>query len=517
MIDFLQNSKRLSWLTICCVLALGSLAGVCAAEVKWDGTKDQWHGYDRYTFQVDGRRSYVVVPKKKLIGNPWVWRARFPDFHYEADLDLLSRGVHIAFTDVSNLYGSPKAVAHGDKFYDYLVKKYHFKSKPALEGVSRGGLFVYNWALANPDKVACMYLDTPVLDFKSWPGGKFKSEGSPSDWKRCLDSYGLTEEEAMAYKKNPVDRADEFVKSGIWVMHIVSENDQVVPPEENTYLLKKNATDKLPHYRFALMKVKKGTAKSKGHHFKHPNPKRAAAFMAKFAIYEGGSISSAVNKTLEAIDQIYAQIPPLRYVAPAGRGQHLSGTIKKLKQGGELRIVMLGDSIVNDTSRSEFQLLLERDFPKCKITKFTSVRGSTGCWFYQQPDRVQMFVLDQKPDLVIIGGISQRDDIPAIRSVIQQTKKAMPATEFLLMSGAFGREKPIADPTFRTVKNDYRTKLKALAKEMNVEFLDMRGAWLMEMRASGETVDWYKRDPVHANDKGKQVIGRILYRYLKPE
>lgn len=517
MVDHLRSSKKLFSLFLSFVVSLCCISNLYAADVEWEGTKDQWHGYDRYTFQVDGRKSYVVVPKKKLMGNPWVWRARFPDFHYEADLDLLSRGVHIAYTDVSNLYGSPVAVAHGNKFYDHLVKKYHFKTKPALEGVSRGGLFVYNWALANPDKVACMYLDTPVLDFKSWPGGKKKAVGSPSDWKRCLDSYGLTEAEAMAYKKNPVDRADELVKSGIWVMHIISENDIVVPPEENTYLLKKNAQEKLPHYRFALMKVKKGTEKSKGHHFKHPNPKRAADFMAKFAIYEGGSISSAVSKSLDEIEKIYATIPPLRYSPPVDRGKNLPKTIDKLKKGGELRIVMLGDSIVNDTSRSEYQLLLQRDFPKCDIKKFTSVRGSTGCWFYQQPDRVQMFVLDQKPDLVIIGGISQREDIPAIRSVVQQTRKAMPATEFLLMSGSFGREKPMIDTTFRTVKNDYRLKLQALAKEMNVEYLDMRGACLMEMRASGETVDWYKRDPVHANDKGKQVIGRILYRYLKPE
>ena len=42
--------------------------------------------------------------------------------------------------------------------------------------------------------------------------------------------------------------------------------------------------------------------------------------------------------------------------------------------------------------------------------KITSVRGSTGCWYYKTPERIQTFVLDFEPHLVIIGGISQRGD-----------------------------------------------------------------------------------------------------------
>lgn len=42
-----------------------------------------------------------------------------------------------------------------------------FNKKVALEGMSRGGLIVYNWAAQNPEKVACIYADAPVMDFKS--------------------------------------------------------------------------------------------------------------------------------------------------------------------------------------------------------------------------------------------------------------------------------------------------------------------------------------------------------------
>ena len=41
--------------------------------------------------------------------------------------------------------------------------------------------------------------------------------------------------------------------------------------------------------------------------------------------------------------------------------------LNKLREGGELRMVLLGDSIMGNTSGSSFELLLMRDYPKCKI------------------------------------------------------------------------------------------------------------------------------------------------------
>jgi len=62
-----------------------------------------------------------------------------------------------------------------------------FAEKPALIGLSRGGLYCYNWAIENPDKVACIYGDAPVCDMKSWPGGKGKGVGSPDSWKQAME------------------------------------------------------------------------------------------------------------------------------------------------------------------------------------------------------------------------------------------------------------------------------------------------------------------------------------------
>src|SRR5947208_12928965 len=95
-------------------------------------------------------------------------------------------------------------------FYSQLMKEYKFNKKPALIGLSRGGLYCYNWAIANPDKVVCIYGDAPVCDFKAWPGDHFAAptNGSPrlAEWKKMLTAYHFkSDAEAFAYRGNPVD------------------------------------------------------------------------------------------------------------------------------------------------------------------------------------------------------------------------------------------------------------------------------------------------------------------------
>jgi len=106
-----------------------------------------------------------------------------------------------------------------------------------LEGMSRGGLIIYNWAKTNPAKVGCIYGDAPVCDIKSWPGGKGKGKGHGPTWKRCLATYGLTEKEASAFAGNPVDGLAPLAKAGVPLIHVVGDADPVVPVAENTAIL----------------------------------------------------------------------------------------------------------------------------------------------------------------------------------------------------------------------------------------------------------------------------------------
>ncbi|MDP6553358.1 MAG: alpha/beta hydrolase [Pirellulaceae bacterium] len=201
------------------------------------GKKTTWHGFDRYDFVVDGRKSIVVTPTESAAGHPWIWRARFFGHEPQTDLALLRRGFHLVYCDVGNLFGSPKAVAHWNAFYKFLTTKHGFARKVALEGMSRGGLIIYNWAAANPDKVCCIYGDAPVCDFKSWPAGIGRGKGSPGSWQACLKAYDLTEQQALEYRANPIDQLLPLAKANVPLLNVVGEVDQVVPVDENTDVL----------------------------------------------------------------------------------------------------------------------------------------------------------------------------------------------------------------------------------------------------------------------------------------
>ena len=213
--------------------------GVVTHAQGWPGEQSSFHGFDQYEFPVNEFNSRVVVPKVVAPGTPWIWRARFWGHEPQVDIALLEKGFHVAYVDVSNLFGAPEAVARWNVFYDYLTQEKGFSKKPVLEGMSRGGLMVYNWASQNPDKVSCIYADAPVCDFKSWPGGMGEGEGSPLNWKKCLAAYGLTEEEATAYDKNPIDLLEPLANAGVPLLHVVGDTDKVVPVAENTAIIEK--------------------------------------------------------------------------------------------------------------------------------------------------------------------------------------------------------------------------------------------------------------------------------------
>ncbi|MDX2249586.1 MAG: GDSL-type esterase/lipase family protein [Bacteroidia bacterium] len=226
------------WVQIC-ILILFWAGCKPSPETSFPGEKDLWMGYERYTFTHAGKTSYVVVPKETAPGKPWVWRALFWGHEPQVDITLLSQGFHLVYNDVSDMYGSAAAVKQWNSFYKYLITRHGFSPKPVLEGMSRGGLIIYNWAIANPDKVSCIYADAPVIDFRSWPGGKMSAKGSPEDWEKCLKAYGLTEAKAMEYP-SVADRLKPLADAGVPLLHVVGEADDVVPVAENTAIVEKN-------------------------------------------------------------------------------------------------------------------------------------------------------------------------------------------------------------------------------------------------------------------------------------
>lgn len=287
-----------------------------------DNEKSKSDDFKKRQLTVDGRAGYLMEPRTPAPGKPWVWRARFPGYHAEIDRLLLADGYHIAYLNTDGMFGSPTALKHWESFYKSMTTDFGLNKKVVLEGVSRGGLFVYRWAKTHPETVACIYNDTPVCDFKSWPGGMGKGKGSANDWTRLIQEYRFAnDDEARGYNDNPIDNLEPVAKAQVPIMHIVTENDQIVPPRENTYILKERLAA-LGHTDFSVVSLAKGP-RLNGHHFDLEHPEIGYHFIRKHSDF-GNEHPVYLRGGLENCRHVFTQ-------SGKGRVAFLGGSITQMK------------------------------------------------------------------------------------------------------------------------------------------------------------------------------------------
>jgi pimeloyl-ACP methyl ester carboxylesterase len=198
--------------------------------------KGEYRGFRSENFVFEGKNCTVVFPENPVKGNKWIWRAEFLGAFDSVDIDMLASGYALAYVSVSDMYGDPGSVMMMKKFHGHMVL-HGFCEKTVLFGFSRGGLYACNFALAYPEAVAALYLDAPVLDIKSWPGGLGKGVGAQREFEECLSLYGLDRTSVLSFRGNPADRLDELLSLGIPVALVAGDSDRVVPYDENGALL----------------------------------------------------------------------------------------------------------------------------------------------------------------------------------------------------------------------------------------------------------------------------------------
>ena len=204
-------------------------------------TYSSFHGYQCADFVADGRNCKIVQPKLAAVGHPWVWRARFWGHEPQTDIALLERGYHIVYCDVVELLGNQESIAIWDKFYD-LAHKAGLAKKAVMEGMSRGAVYIFNWAAANPGKLACVYADNPLLNMNVWTEEMLNlPAGTKNDmFEAFKKSYQLTTpEEVRQFRGGPMELVKQIVKGHYPILVLCADEDEAVPLAENAILFEK--------------------------------------------------------------------------------------------------------------------------------------------------------------------------------------------------------------------------------------------------------------------------------------
>ncbi len=180
--------------------------------------KSEWKVYTRYDFTVEGRNGLIIVPPSAAEGNPWIWRAEYFDIYSQVDMVMLERGWHIAYYDVSHMYGCPESIRLMHGFQNFVEKEFTLARRAVLFGFSIGGIYSFNYAAEFPDNVAALYLDAPALDTKVIAEG----EKEP---KNCMKLYGLTKETIQDFKGSPIDKIEQVAEAGIPIIMVQGDAD----------------------------------------------------------------------------------------------------------------------------------------------------------------------------------------------------------------------------------------------------------------------------------------------------
>ena len=234
------------------------------------------------------------------------------------------------------------------------------------------------------------------------------------------------------------------------------------------------------------------------------------------------------EQVLDWSDRLYATIPAVQYQPASDRWALIPRTMQKLQHGEKLKMVLLGDSIGNDTGNAPLDKLIQRQFPGSKVEVITSVRGGTGCQYYQQPNRVQEYVVRYQPDVVMIIAICHGYDIAAIRSVVRQIH-AECAAEIILTTGPISQESlmvascagahNLSIEKATVFRQAFLDNVAQVAREEQVEFIPLRKLWneYLATATPPHDVTWFLRDETHANLRGQQVVARLLEKYFAPK
>jgi sialidase-1 len=379
---------------------------------RFPGKITTWKSFTRYDFDFRGRSCRVVCPDNPAAGNPWIWNARFPDWHTDIDSILLSRGFFVTYINTDEFNGSPEGVRVWDEYFRYLTTTFGLENVVALEGISRGGLYVFNFAKKYPWRVSCIYAEAPVCDIKSWPGGFGKGKGSATDWQLVMKAYNFKDEaEAKAFSDNPVDNLERLADAKVPLLHMIGLNDEIVPPDENTFIL----VDR--YIRLGgiatIVPCTGGRQELNGHHFDIETPELVAEFIKQN--------TRAFRTKLKTQDFHYLR-----------GGLATSGAIFKKERKG--RVAFLGGSITyNNGWRDTVSNYIKKRFPEATFEFINAGIPSFG----SLPDAFRVY-----RDVLAKGRI----DLLFIEAAVNDRTNAYPAIQQIRSMEGIVRQARLASP-----------------------------------------------------------------------
>ncbi len=190
-------------------------------------------------------------------------------------------------------------------------------------------------------------------------------------------------------------------------------------------------------------------------------------------------------------------------------------TRRDLQNGCNVTIVAYGDSItagyaVRRGFPSFWKEALMKKYPEARVEMINS--GISGDTTMEGQSRLDWAVLSYEPDLVTINfgindcvlGLGLEEFEMSFVDMVRRIR-AGPNSEILLLSS-----QPLETPPYDRLVLDYYHTIERVAKEMDVGFVDVYGAWMRYVQSGTSLGSLILPGLDHPNEAGYRIIAEEL-------
>lgn len=194
-----------------------------------------WNGFKMLETELLGRLVKIVFPNCEPNGKLAIKTEYFEDFP-NTQIALVEKGYHLIYIANQTRWHVAEDTEAKKALIDYMAENYGTERKAVPIGMSCGGLQAIYFASKYPEYVACMYLDAPVVNLLSCPGGVgLRNDGMMPEF---TSNTGMTLIDLLSYRNHPYDHIPKLIENKIPVILVAGDSDMSVPFDENGIFLK---------------------------------------------------------------------------------------------------------------------------------------------------------------------------------------------------------------------------------------------------------------------------------------
>ena len=194
-----------------------------------------WNGFKIEKFVFEGFEAVIVFPEKEDEKRNWLLKTEYFGAFPEVEIKLIEKGFHLAYVTNISRFATEEDCHRKARFADYLSEKYGLRDRCVPVGMSCGGGHAVNFAGFHPEKVLCMYIDAPVLNFCDFPARPRWNDVWENEFVKAYP--GIERYKLLGFHNHPLGKTDILIENRIPVLMVYGTEDDTVRYEINGALM----------------------------------------------------------------------------------------------------------------------------------------------------------------------------------------------------------------------------------------------------------------------------------------